>query len=153
MLNFFIIILKILMGITPPSINYPISINVFFPASLVSWRLIDQRQAKRWPPTPKWLQVLTQEKVRGWIRNSFTPHSAAPLGGGVGGGPPASAWEARQVPGITADIKCVCSLDSEICLQNLIHLDVLSCHGHVYCENCYPERNRKLPQMEMSQET
>lgn len=77
------LILGIWMIITPHSINHRISINFFFPASFVSWRLIDQRQAKRWPLTPKWLQVLTQERVRGCNRNSFAPQCAAPLGGGV----------------------------------------------------------------------
>lgn len=122
---------------TPQSNNHQTSINVLSPASFVSWRLTDQRKAKRWPLTPKWLQVLTQERVRSCNRNSFTPPCAVPLGGERWGGacqPPASAWKARLVPGIMPDIKCVCSLDSEICLQNLIHLDVLSTNASVYCE-------------------
>lgn len=74
-------ILQIWMRNTPQSIYHQISINFMSPASFVSWRPTDQRQAKRWPLTPKWLQVLTQERVRGCNRNSFTPQSATPLGG------------------------------------------------------------------------
>lgn len=43
--------------------------------------------------------------------------------------------------GITADIKFVGSLDSEVCAsENSIYLDVLSSGANVYCEHCLADR-------------